>query len=312
MAHLCASRILAPGARFLVALVRVVNLARSLDRLKEAGFWCIGLDGAAERSLAEAAPADGRIALVLGSEGAGLRRLTRERCDLLARLLLAALDAALPAAAARLAPERAAELVAILDPLLRDGVAVTLSVAPGCGAEAAACIGDARLTLADAPDESYDAIIVDAFTSDAIPIHLLTREAMEVYRNKLAPHGIVGIHISNRHLELASVVAGIAAANGMVSRLNESGDVTEYPDDYIFLETVVAAARSDDDFGPIAQSEYWEKQEPDPDQWVWTDDYCNIIGAILRRLMKHEPYNTVALRQQIANRVIEAGKYVTA
>jgi 23S rRNA (guanosine2251-2'-O)-methyltransferase len=69
-----------------VALVRVVNLARSLDRLKEAGFWCIGLDGAAERSLAEAAPDDGRIVLVLGSEGAGLRRLTRERCDLLARL----------------------------------------------------------------------------------------------------------------------------------------------------------------------------------------------------------------------------------
>jgi hypothetical protein len=145
-------------------------------------------------------------------------------------------------------------------------------------------LGDARLTLADAPDGSYDAIIVDAFTSDAIPIHLLTREAMEVYRNKLAPQGIVGIHISNRHLELASVVAGIAAANDMVSRVNESGDVTENSDDYIFLETVVAAARSDDDFGPIAQSEYWERQQPDPDQWVWTDDYCNIIGAIVRKL----------------------------
>jgi 23S rRNA (guanosine2251-2'-O)-methyltransferase len=69
-----------------VALVRVINLARSLDRLKEAEFWSIGLDGAAERSLAETAPDAGRIALILGSEGAGLRRLTRERCDLLARL----------------------------------------------------------------------------------------------------------------------------------------------------------------------------------------------------------------------------------
>jgi hypothetical protein len=145
-------------------------------------------------------------------------------------------------------------------------------------------LGDARLTLADASDGTYDAIIVDAFTSDAIPIHLLTREAMAIYKNKLAPHGIVGIHISNRHLELGSVVAGIAAANGMVSRINESGDVTENDDEYVFLETVVAAARSDEDFGPIAQSEYWERQQPDPDQWVWTDDYCNIIGAIMRRL----------------------------
>jgi hypothetical protein len=145
-------------------------------------------------------------------------------------------------------------------------------------------LGDARLTLADAPNGSYDAIIVDAFTSDAIPIHLLTREAMKIYRDKLSAHGIVGIHISNRHLELASVVAGIAAANDMVSRVNESADITENDDEYVFPETVVAAARADEDFGPIAQSEYWERKEPAPDQRVWTDDYCNIIGAILRRL----------------------------
>ena len=47
---------------------------------------------------------------------------------------------------------------------------------------------------------------------------------------------------------------------------------------------MVAVARTDEDFGPLAQSEYWEKQEPDPKQWVWTDDYSNIIGSILRRL----------------------------
>jgi hypothetical protein len=145
-------------------------------------------------------------------------------------------------------------------------------------------LGDARLTLAEAPDESYDAIIVDAFTSDAIPIHLMTREAMAIYRKKLAPHGIVAVHVSNRHLELASVVAGIAAANGMVSRVNEGGDATEDDTNYIFLGTVVAVARTDEDMGPLAQSEYWELQKPDPKQWVWTDDYSNIIGSILRKL----------------------------
>jgi SAM-dependent methyltransferase len=144
-------------------------------------------------------------------------------------------------------------------------------------------IGDARLTLDEAPDEAYDVILVDAFSSDAIPIHLLTREAMAIYRKKLKPHGIVSIHVSNRHLELASVVAGIAAANGMVARVNEGADVTENDAEYQFLGTVVAVARSDDDFGRIAKSQYWELQEPDPDQWVWTDDYSNVIGAVVRR-----------------------------
>ncbi len=75
----------ASGAIEHVPIVRVVNLARSMDRLKAAGFWCVGLDGAAERSL-PALSLGGRLALVLGAEGDGMRRLTRERCDLIARL----------------------------------------------------------------------------------------------------------------------------------------------------------------------------------------------------------------------------------
>jgi hypothetical protein len=145
-------------------------------------------------------------------------------------------------------------------------------------------LGDARLTLAQAPDASYDLIVVDAFTSDAIPIHLLTREAMAIYLKKLRPNGMVLLHISNRHLELGSVVAGIAAANGAITRLSESADVTEDDAEYKFLGTVTAVARKDEDFGPLAKSQYWEIQEPDEDQWVWTDDYSNIVGALIRQL----------------------------
>ena len=75
----------ASGALDTVPLVRVVNLARTLDRLKEGGFWCCGLDETASASLASL-DLGLRVALVLGSEGAGLRRLLRERCDYLARL----------------------------------------------------------------------------------------------------------------------------------------------------------------------------------------------------------------------------------
>jgi hypothetical protein len=153
-----------------------------------------------------------------------------------------------------------------------------------CRPEVSIILGDARLTLADAPDASYDAIIVDAFSSDAIPIHLLTREAMAIYLQKLKPHGVVAIHVSNRHLELASVVAGIAAANGAVTRVNDGGDATENDAEYMFIGTVAVVARSDEDFGPIANSQFWETREPDPNQWVWTDDYSNIVGAVLRQL----------------------------
>lgn len=75
----------ASGAVEMVPLVRVVNLARAMEDLKAAGFWCAGLDGHAQQSLA-AADMTGKVALVLGAEGEGLRRLTRDHCDILVRL----------------------------------------------------------------------------------------------------------------------------------------------------------------------------------------------------------------------------------
>jgi hypothetical protein len=151
-----------------------------------------------------------------------------------------------------------------------------------CAPAAEIVLGDARLTLADAADGQYDAIVVDAFSSDAIPIHLLTREAMAIYAKKLTPHGVVIVHVSNRHLELVSVVAGIAQANGLVARSLRADE--EVGNDYMYATTTVAVARADADFGALAKAEDWELVEPDPGQWVWTDDYSNIIGAVIRNL----------------------------
>jgi hypothetical protein len=147
-------------------------------------------------------------------------------------------------------------------------------------------LGDARLTLAEAQDESYDAIIVDAFNGDAIPSHLLTREAMAIYRKKLAPHGIVALHVTNKYLELVTVAAGIAAENRMVARVSSGRALlmSSGANSYTAASTVVAAARTDADFGPLARSPFWRLLRSDLRQRVWTDDYSNVLGAIVRKL----------------------------
>jgi hypothetical protein len=144
-------------------------------------------------------------------------------------------------------------------------------------------LGDARLTLADAADGAYDILIVDAFSSDSIPTHLLTREAMAIFAKKIAPDGMVLMHVSNKHMELASVVAGIAQANGLVALTSEGGEGND-DNEHKFSSTVVAVARSEADFGALAESEEWSEEEPEPGEWVWTDDYSNVIGAILRMM----------------------------
>jgi len=147
-------------------------------------------------------------------------------------------------------------------------------------------IGDARLTFAREPDGLYDLIIVDAYSSDAIPIHLATEEAMKIYKDKLAPQGAVLMHVSNRHLELSSVVVGIAEANDLKSWVysEDSGRDSEY----IFSTSVVVSAREEADIGKLASSDQWAETEADEKQRVWTDDYSNVLGAVYRRLRDGE------------------------
>ena len=89
------------------------------------------------------------------------------------------------------------------------------------------------------------------------------------------------MHVSNRHLELASVVGRHRAGERRWStRVNDGGDVDADDESTTFSATVAAVARSEEDFGALAKSEYWPLHEPDPEQWVWTDDYSNIVGAL--------------------------------
>ena len=155
-----------------------------------------------------------------------------------------------------------------------------------CAPDVKPVIGDARLTFAKEPEGVYDVIIVDAYSSDAIPIHLATQEAMQIYKAKLAPQGAVVMHVSNRHLELESVVVGIADANDLKSWVYNEDSGRD--DEYIFATDVVVSAREEADVGALASSDKWSETEPTEGQRVWTDDYSNILGAVYRRLKDGE------------------------
>src|SRR5258708_19785068 len=85
-----------------------------------------------------------------------------------------------------------------------------------CGDRCRVVIGDARISLTHMPASRYDTLVLDAFSSDAIPIHLMTREALELYLSRLVPGGALVMHISNRHLRLAPLVARLAPTHALI------------------------------------------------------------------------------------------------
>ncbi len=147
-------------------------------------------------------------------------------------------------------------------------------------------VGDARLTLS-ASRQSYDLIILDAFSSDAIPAHLLTREAVAGYLSRLQPNGALILHISNRHLELGSVVAAVAASEGLVTYLKQDDRPDTTSVDFKMNALVAALARKPSDLGTLTALQGWQEARPDPRIAAWTDDYSNVFGALLRKKLAH-------------------------
>jgi hypothetical protein len=140
-------------------------------------------------------------------------------------------------------------------------------------------VGDARLTLQDEADGAFDFLMLDAYNSDAIPIHLMTREALDLYLRKTAPGGVIAFHISNRHLDLARVVAGLAADAGLHARIQHHGKADTESTGATASNWVVLARRMDI-LAPITAGEGWKDLEPGPSPLVWTDDYSNLISVL--------------------------------
>ncbi|WP_020470490.1 spermidine synthase [Zavarzinella formosa] len=146
-------------------------------------------------------------------------------------------------------------------------------------------LGDARLKLMDEPDGSFDLLVLDAFSSDSIPLHLLTMEAFELYERKLAPNGIILMHLSNRYLDLPPMVAKIGATLSppMVVRLDDdSGLKDRDKEDGKFASVWVIVARTDADFGPLQKPISGWTPAPVTKARAWTDRRTNLMDVLRR------------------------------
>src|SRR5918997_937911 len=144
-------------------------------------------------------------------------------------------------------------------------------------------IGDARLKLSEAEAGSYGMVIGEAFSSDAIPVHMLTREATDMYFEKLNENGVLVHHISNRHLELEPVVGDLARDRGLTcyqSYDDLSDTQPSAPSPYKLAAHFTVLARDEADLGSVPDDPRWAPCATNDDtDTVWTDDYSNILST---------------------------------
>jgi hypothetical protein len=150
-------------------------------------------------------------------------------------------------------------------------------------------LGDGRLSIAKAPDHRYDLIVLDAFSSDAIPTHLLTLEALSLYRSKLSEKGVLVVHLSNRYLDLEPVVgrliqaagvAGLIRVNtGRTPELESSGDPSIW----------AAIASNPFSLGALRHNTRWRPLRIREGVALWTDDFSNIFSVFLWSLPRLVP-----------------------
>ncbi|WP_338242070.1 fused MFS/spermidine synthase [Aurantiacibacter hainanensis] len=146
-----------------------------------------------------------------------------------------------------------------------------------CAPDAEVIIGDARLRLQDLPPASFDVLVIDAFSSDAIPLHLLTLEAMEIYERALAPGGLLLLHTSNRYVRLEPVVARLAQARGLNAMLLQDEPVRRND---LYSSTWIAMAPDRAPLDALSTTADWRLLSA-PEGPVWTDDYASVLPYLV-------------------------------
>jgi predicted membrane-bound spermidine synthase len=166
-----------------------------------------------------------------------------------------------------------------IDPEMPDVAGRFLTYLGNCGGPCEVLLGDGRLQLARAADGAFDMLMLDAFSSDSIPAHLLSKEALELYLAKLAPGGILLFNVSNRFLDVKELVSAAVTDAGLVAffRSDEAGELrAEGKTDADHL----VAARTLVDLESIANRQSWSRVSRPANFRVWTDDYSNILGLM--------------------------------
>ncbi len=167
-----------------------------------------------------------------------------------------------------------------IDPLMVDIASNPLyfSYLSQCAPKATMRVGDARLSLEKEPDQQFDLLIMDAFSSDSVPTHLLTKEALELYFKKLKPNGILAFHMTNRHLSLKKVLSINAEALHLAALIQEFKPQQEIP--LVVATDWVVMAKNAETIKPLQLSQLggWQKLPLYFDMKPWTDDFTNIVS----------------------------------
>jgi spermidine synthase len=149
----------------------------------------------------------------------------------------------------------------------------------GCADRCRVVIGDARVSLGRVPEHVYDLLVIDAFSSDSIPMHLMTREAIALYTSRLAPDGVLVMHISNRHLTLAPIVARLAASQGLAAVQQVERVAPGWPEGKSESHWIVMT-RNQADLEVLKKDARWSALVASPSAPLWTDDFSNILSAL--------------------------------
>lgn len=150
-------------------------------------------------------------------------------------------------------------------------------------------VGDARLTLAKQPAGTFDVLLIDAFSSDAVPAHLLTVEAMKGYLAKLKPDGVLIVHLSNRNLELRAPAMAVAEAAGGFALIQRHSPAKGSPPLWESAEDAMIVSRSLAALAPYEADGRWAQTDPTAAR-PWTDDYMNLAGAMYAQLKVNWPW----------------------